>query len=183
METKTLLLFAEESSEKLKKLQDECETNNETVTVQIDVINEIIDSSKEVEKIPEKLRKLDSELALVDEQMDQAVSVLTQLLSEEKPKVKKDECSDLIKMIINTQKQNINDIVNDSLKVGNPYIPIVSVIEFENSLATLIQSMKDKGMFPIFDEKKDIERNEIIKAHNQKILNFMMLLQKSGYKM
>ena len=174
-----LLSIAEESTKEFYKQREATDFLNSISNSQLVLVNDFASSLQKADEIPEKLQQIDADLALVDEQTKQATSVLNDLLLQRnKEKLQTPDCSDLIKLIINTQYKNIMDIIKDALKKGDPYISIISLIEFENALATLIESMKDQGMYPIFDEEESVKRNERVKQHNQKILGFIQLIQK-----
>ena len=176
---KEILSIAEDSTKEFYKERQATDDLNTIASSQLVLINDFATSLQTADEIPEKLKQIDADLALAEEQTRQATSVLTDLLLQgEKDKTTKPDCSDLIKLILNTQYKNIMDIIKDSLKKGDPYISIISLIEFENALATLIENMKDKGMYPIFDEEEYVKRNEKVKQHNQKILSFIQLIQK-----
>ena len=178
METQ-LLEIGEQSTREFYKQREATDTLNDIANAQLLLINDYAASLQASDEIPEKLSKLDADLALAEEQTRQATSVLNDLLiqgnSEQMPET---DCSEFIKLIITSQYKNILDIIKDALKNGKPYVTIISLIEFENALATLIESMKDKGMFPIYNEQEDVKRNEKIKQHNQKILGFIEQLRK-----
>ena len=176
---KNIIDIAQNAAYEFDDLRQKSDYLNSLANNQLVLINDYASSLQTGEEITEKLSKVDSDHVLVDEQLKQATSVLTDLLNQRnRESIPKADCGDLIKMIINTQYANISDIIKESLNKGETSISILALIEFENTFSTLIEQMKDKGMYPIFDEKEDIARNERIKQHNQKILSFIQLIQK-----
>lgn len=168
----SLSILAKVSQEKFAKQEKKCEENNEIVEAQLSILNEYAQSYNGFENIENSIAEVDSKIVSIDKEIDVAQKFMNQLLLDRIEYQKQSECSEMMKLIMDSTIQNFHDAMKSSVENSKPNVSIFTVIELENNFAQLIAKLKDQNMYPISQED-DAKQNQKVKDHNTKILSFL----------
>lgn len=139
---------------------------------QIFLLNDYLQSTKDLTTMQEQIVQLDDEIESTNHKIDESRKLLLSMLTELQNQ--KSQSSEIMKSILGTLSNAILNMASSATYS----VFVTELIQFENQIYSLIESLKSKGTF--FETQEEATMRQYIKVnHDKKVYQFIKTLQEA----
>lgn len=145
------------------------------------IISDIADSFPDAAEMVNQMSEMDKELELINSQIQSAQEFLMELLTT--PQAKSDGAKPgiVLKSVIENTIQLIQQDCQIAAQNGSTHVSLLQILNIEDQINKLIQDMEERDMYPETESQLQ-QRNNRMKVHNEKIVEFLQLLKQATNK-
>ena len=176
MDPKTLLTLATAAKDEFVDVEAANENIKQLVDAQKVIINDYAESMPDIDQTEKAAKDLDSELEQVEEQLTQSQDLLLQLLKSKPQEDNAQEADHLLKLILTNFTKKFTDLSKDAVSKGQASVTVFQLVEIEEEITKLIESLESNGMYPESEEENQ-KRSKKAEEHTVKLAQFLQLLR------
>lgn len=127
---------------------------------------------KEEEQLLESINKIEEDIKNTDLNLLSAQNSLSDILTLQQQNSGNGNASEILKIVLPSFQSLILDLCKDAAEKGETDIAITTVFELEQKIIKIIDSLRQRGVYPETEEET-LRTLESIQTHQQKIHDFI----------
>lgn len=168
-----LMLLPTEAQRRYQEVTEETRKYENLFDAQKIIIDDLAVSLPNFEETEKKIEETEEQIAMVNEQLGHAQSILlNEMLVENNQNNNDSDPGELLKVILSKFQQILTQICASSIKDKQIGVSIMTIIDLENQINTIVDDLAQKGMYPETEEEAQA-RIENVEKHGRKILDFL----------
>lgn len=175
MTERAQLLLPIEAQNRFAKAAEENQKIRLIIDSQQSIIDDVEESQAEEEKLVESIQKIEEEIKIINNILVNSHQTLTNILYDQEGRQAQNEnnnVSEILKIILPSFQNLIFDLCSDAASNGSTNISITTIFELEQRIIKIIESLKQRGVYPETDEQA-LKGLEELQSHQQRIHTFI----------
>lgn len=171
-----LLLLPTISRERFQNASDKNQALSQVADSQNQLIDDLATSIPEIDDMMTKISNVDKEIANVELMLLKSNRALQEILTTGQKQSKDVLPGPLLSSVLLNVQQSLLKVASESAAKGHVSCNLLNIIDIEDQISKFIDGMIERNLYP--ETEEDFEsRNDRTSLHNQKIVQFLQLIQ------
>ena len=166
------------AKEQLLKLSQENQQLKHLHRDQQFLMNDFLESIPDLEEVEKSIENINNKLEETTYQVEQAQNILFELLNQEFSKSNnfQNQVGSILSSLLKNFQSSLLKICSTSASEGNVGVSIFTLMDFEEEVSKIIETLSNKGFYPENEEQLKT-RSEISHKHTNKLIEFLNQLK------